>query len=1071
MNADIEEVREAVMRCHALREQGVSEAVLRGEFQSRLRLMFPDAEDQRWINHYSEGAEARTTIGVGGDTQSSRFIDNLVGSTTIEYESDVRDFTKRNTGYLQVKEHVAGLLRQGAPISHIRGVLSDTVEWIVYNASLHHGVTPETCTPDDVELTELESFQPSAFDDLEAERLALFLMRHLARQRSHPLAARYLVVDLGLESPAYRRTAMALVSLVQAGRATDPATALATELWSRFVDHLEGVDAPFRVGPYVDEVYLNLMARLLSANALNRLAVASDDEELASIVDGSYFYDRYRIDNLVEHDYFGWLARPPHLSELLPIAADIQRDLYAYDFSIPIGEDLFGRLMAQVARRGRRKLLGQEWTPRWLAKLLADRCLGDLPEGQPPEIVDVCCGSGAILAEVLRAARTRYGYSDIDAFHDVVTGFDIDPMAVALAKTTWITVLAGEINAASEPVTIPVYHADSLYSVTPVSVPSSLADLDTVDIDLDGETVALPSPLLRPDYRELFDRLVDWAYDEACDTRAPVPTLPDAAAVVDLVVSATHANLTDDLRNETAEAFLDLAVRMRNLAVAGRNGIWAFILRNTYRPGLLAGQFNGLVSNPPWLAMSALADNPYRDVLTRRASQYGVMPAGQSFLHLELATMHLLHGIDRYLRPGAAIACLVPGTVLNGYHHERLRQREYLHCERPVPFALSDVWQVAPGTFKYPGAALIGRRMDSPSDADYPPSAGAIAAPDGLAYADFARREIGSSRTAWTLESAGLPAFHAGSGPVSQQGADIMPRTAVCLEILDESGTEYRVDTPERGTEWGFTVKQAKQLTGSRFRGYVAPRFIHRLALSENLLPFVFGPHQPPVAIPATRDAYGAWRIYEPHEIRNMGFTRTARRFAAINNRLATAGAGHPLESRIDVRRKLTNQRFGSTGSLVIAGAGGKFICAACVAIPDALDLIIDQTLYWQVVADDNHAWFTTGMLNSTALTEAVLPFNPRGDFGPRHIHALPYRLMPAYDPDDSDHTAVAAYARQLSAVAATESLEDAYLADPRNALAIRRRRLRTLLTNTDAFRDLDRLCSALLGTGPPISS
>ena len=1071
MTAAIPAVLETMIRCSNLREQGVSEAVLRGEFQSHLRRMFPAEDDQRWINHYSEGAEARTTIRGDTETDSTRFIDNLVGSTTIEYEANLRDTTKRNTGYGQVKEHVSGLLRRGVPISHIRGVLSDTVEWIVFDADLIHGSTPETCAPSDIELTELETFLPSAFDDAEAQRLALFLTRHLARQRSHPLAAHHLAIDLGLESPTYRRTAGALANLVEAGRATDPSIALATELWAKFVDHLEGVDAPFRVEPYVDEIYLNIMARLLTANALNRLAIASDDDELGSIVDGSFFRDRYRINNLVEHDYFGWLARAPHLAALLPIAADIQRDLYAYDFGVSIGEDLFGRLMAQVASRGRRKLLGQEWTPAWLARLLAVRCLEDLPEGQPPEIVDICCGSGAILAETLRAARARYGYSDIDAFHTVVTGFDIDPMAVALAKTTWIIALADEINAASEPVTIPVYHADSLYAVTPVSVPSSLADLATVDIELDGETVTLPSQLLRPDCRELFDRLVDWAYDDACDTNAPLPTLADAIAVVDHTASATSATVSQDLLGAIADAFLDLAVRMRTLADSGRNGIWAFILRNTYRPGLLAGQFNGLVSNPPWLAMSALADNPYRDVLTRRAQQYGVMPAGQSFLHLELATMHLLHGIDRYLRPGAAVACLVPGTVLNGHHHERFRQREYLHCARPVPLAVADVWQVASGTFKYPGAALVGRRVANRADADQPVTSGALATENGLEHADFALREIGDARTAWTLEAAGLPAVTAASAPVSQQGADIMPRTAVCIELLDISGTEHRVDTPQRDTEWGFTVKQPKQLVGSRFPGYVAPRFIHRLALSENLLPFSFGPLLPPVAIPASRDDSGEWQIYEPHQVRNMGFTRTARRFAAINARLATAGAGHPLEKRIDVRGKLTKQRFGSSGTLVVAGAGGKFICAACFPVPEAQDLIIDQTLYWQVIADDDQAWFTAGVLNSTALTEAVLPFNPRGDFGPRHIHALPYRLIPSYDADDSNHTTIAARARELAAAAAAKRSEDAYLADPRKALAVRRRRLRTLLTGTNAFRDLDRLCSALLGTGPPVTS
>ena len=90
---------------------------------------------------------------------------------------------------------------------------------------------------------------------------------------------------------------------------------------------------------------------------------------------------------------------------------------------------------------------------------------------------------------------------------------------------------------------------------------------------------------------------------------------------------------------------------MAELAFANRNGIWAFILRNTYRPGLLTGQFNGLVSNPPWLAMSGLADNPYRAMLTARAKLYGIRPTGSSFLHLELGTTHLLHAVDRYLKP------------------------------------------------------------------------------------------------------------------------------------------------------------------------------------------------------------------------------------------------------------------------------------------------------------------------------------------------------------------------------------------------------------------------------------
>lgn len=1069
MSANIEQAREALIRCRGLREKGAVEAVVRGEFQSRLRSIFPGKDDERWINHYGEGAEAHTKVGTKTGRAADRFIDNLVGSTTIEYEADLRIKAKRDEGYNQVKEHAAGLIRAGAKDSQVRGILSDTVEWYAYDVALRPGADPASCTTEDIQLSEVETFTEASDDDQAAERLTLFLRRHLAREQSRPLIAENLSFDLGLESPAYRRNVTALTALVEAGRKSNPSIALATDLWSHFVDHLEGAGGAFRTGPYVDEVYLNILARLLSANALAGSAIVSADDELQAMLNGAYFRDRYQLDNLVEQDYFGWISSPTHIGGFLPVAREIQRDLYAYNFSRRAEEDLFGRLMAQLARRSQRKLLGQEWTPGWLSRHLAERCLDLLPAGEAPAIVDMCCGSGAILAEVIKAARDRYGYADITALHEVVTGFDIDPLAVALSKTTWVITLAAEINAAAAPVTIPVYHADSLFAVTPVSASiPMLGEGDTIDITLDGETIKLPAGLVHPDYRELFDRIVDWAYDEARDTGAPALTEDDATATLDTAAASSGVSLPAELRQAAIAAVLALANRMKELAAAGRNGIWAFILRNTYRPGLLAGQFNGLVSNPPWMAMSALADNPYREVLSRRATLYGVKPAGQSFLHLELGTTHLLHAVDRYLKPGAAVACLVPGTIFNGTHHERFRQRAYLTSARPVPFCVSEVWQVAPGTFKYPGAALIGHKEAGPGAANKPPQHGFVARQDGPEAADFSIRKIGTTRTAWVLEKGGMPAAPAGSEEVSQQGADIMPRGAVCLEILNNTGSEYRVDTPTRDTTWGFTVKQVKELAGERFPGHVAPRFIHLMAQSENLLPFMLGDDRAPVAIPASRDAAGAWQIYEPAEIRRMGLTNTARRFTAINTRLASVGAGNTLEYRINVRNKLTNQQFGDAGCLVLSGAGGKHICAACLPLTEADELVIDQTLYWQVVPDEDEAWFRTGVLNSSALTEAILPFNPEGDFGPRHIHTLPYRLMPAFDSANEDHQRIAELARQLAAIAAAAKAGDAYLGDPNRSLPVRRRKMREALAATDEMKELGKLCAALLGTSAP---
>lgn len=1060
MTANYQKAKEAIERCRTLRDASSNEAVLRSTFESYLRSIFAAAEDQRWINHYGEGAEAHTKIGAKDGGAANRFVDNLIGSTSLEYEADLRVKAKFDDGYRQVREYTSASIRQGADISQVRGILSDTIVWHIYDVTLKHGIDPASCTPEDIELDEVETFEAVA-DDATANQFISFIRRHLAREQSRPLFAENLALDLGLESKAYQDKISILFRLVKDARANDLSVELATSLWSRFVDHLEGEGGAFRSGPYIDEVYLLIMARLLGANALAGRAISSDVAELKTILNGSYFLTHYQLVNLVEQDYFGWVSRDEHINGFIPIAQSIQRDLYVYDFSRLFEDDLFGRLMAQIARRSHRKLLGQEWTPTWLAHHLSERCLDGLPDGEAPAIVDMCCGSGAILAEVIRSAKARLGYNTISELQGVVTGFDIDPLAVALAKTTWVLVLKGELNRASAPVTIPVFHADSLFAITPVTASMPLiGESDTIEIELDGESVTFPVVLVQPEYRDLFDCIVDWAYDEARDSNGSDPVLVDAEAVID----AAGATIASELRPIVSEAALALALRMKHLAKANRNGIWAFILRNTYRPGLLAGQFNGLVSNPPWLAMSALADNPYRALLAKRAELYGVNPAGSSFLHLELGITHLIHAVDRYLQPNAAIACLVPGTIFNGKQHERLRQREFLRSRRPVPLLIEEIWQIAPNTFKYPGAAIIGKKASTLKDAAVAISKGMLAKQEGVEEVDFSIKSLGTHRSAWALAKGGMPAGASGSTNVSKQGADLMPRTAVCVEILSTSGSECRVTTPSAGTKWSFTVKQPKKLKDELFPGYVAPNYLYEMAQSENLLPFILGPHRAPIAIPAVKQADGSWEMQSPLEIRRLGHRQTALRFQKVNDRLTAAGERNDLQTRIDVRLKLTNQRFGDDGYLVLSGAGGTYICAACLPVSEATRLIIDQTIYWQVVTNADDAWFRTGMLNSSALTDAVLPFNPEGDFGPRHIHTLPYRVMPPYDPSNPNHVAVAKAARDVAAKVSAVFDADSYISDPSKALHVRRRKLREKLEEVSDVQDLERRCAITLG-------
>lgn len=135
-----------LVRAPQLREEGRNEAVLRSEFQSWLRRVFPDAADQAWMNHYSESAEAHTRVRETRGGYGHNFVDTLIRRTVIEYESDLRITARFDHGREQVREYAAGAVNAGIPISQIRGVLSDTVEWYVFDVDVRSGITAGHCT-------------------------------------------------------------------------------------------------------------------------------------------------------------------------------------------------------------------------------------------------------------------------------------------------------------------------------------------------------------------------------------------------------------------------------------------------------------------------------------------------------------------------------------------------------------------------------------------------------------------------------------------------------------------------------------------------------------------------------------------------------------------------------------------------------------------------------------------------------------------------------------------------------------------------------------------------------------
>lgn len=1079
--AQIRSANEFIRAALRLIAEGKVEDVIRHNFTSYLRRIFPDTPS--WLERHIEGGEAAVKFAKGGRTRTG-FVDNLIDLTAIEYESDLTSRAKFETGYGQVKDYCASLLNKGYDPELVVGVLSDTVRWRAYRIQ---SVTPPASGKlgrEHIELEEIEQIDLSASDEVAAKALISFLSRYLGRLGARPLNATSIAKDLGFDSRFCGEHIEALRDVVvTASHARPDYAELIAILWGRFVSYLQdqAATASFDQATYTDELYILTLAKLVIANIIERKALLSDDDELRAILQGEFFRNR-GLGNLVEYDYFGWLNEGSFLEDLLPTARALQDDLRAYDFSSIPSEDIFGQMMAQLARRSHRLLLGQEWTPNWLARLIVNNVLSKLPQGEVPQLVDMCCGSGAMIVETVKITKDRVEAEmagelierKLQLLTQAITGFDIDPLAVMLSKVSWVIAARDWLEPfGAFSVTIPVYHADSLFAITPLSEIME-DEQEFYRLRIADSEINLPRFLISPEFQSSFDAMLDFGYSVAISIGATALKLDEALLEGEISSVLSRSSVeADNGQREAAKTFLrELTLTVNRLNREGRNGIWVFILRNSYRPGLVAGQFNGLVSNPPWLALSKVADNPYRAVLRMKAEQFGIRPPGPSFLHIEMATIFLLHAVDRYLQDGAVIGCIAPDSVLNGYHHNPFRTAAYRTARRPVKFALDEIWRVEEHTFKNKAVVLFGRKEQQ--DPGQPnPIPGELAKETGVTPLMF-YRNIQGRRTAWSEQDLDTGAAGFFTPASFHQGADIMPRTLFFHELSPAAVVggkmQWRVSPIDVGSSpLAFVIKDAKKCKDFRLVPCVLPDDLFFDVLTSNLLtPFEI--NQPLKALlPIRKDARQVWEPLDQAAIAAKG-SGTVSAFRQLNRALGSAASLETIWELINMRGKLAQQIIGSGGYLVFTGTSGGIVCSA-FAETDSFDLnklIVDQTLNWARVENEDEATYLTGLFNSEAINEVIQDFQPEGAFGKRHIHSLPFGVTPPFDETQTAHQEVVKQTKRLLAEYAEAKANDPELRDllnpNRSTLARRRSVITAKLKQLPSYEDYAIACRTLYG-------
>jgi len=546
-------------------------------------------------------------------------VDNLFGNLVIEFE---RDLSKtRREAEEQLQRYVACLWSQEPPAKRAPYLCmaADGIHFVIYSPTVEERESWEI-QPEDVRLEVVEEVDLAAFTPPE---VYFWLDRYFLRKEILAPTTEIIVKDFGLRSHAFRAAGQTLLS--RWGNLKDqPEFSVVYESWARYLLIVYGTSVADEE-LFIRHTYLSTLAKLMAWRRLTGERTAPDDDQILSLLEGQFFKEQ-GIENFLEEDFFSWVAREDAKGTGVETARQLLSLLQNYNLR-ELSEDVLKSLYQELVDPATRHDLGEYYTPDWLAHRMIRRLLEDNPQGR---LLDPSCGSGTFLYLAVGEKRERLGDTRQTLEHvlDSVVGVDIHPLAVTVAKTNYILALGDLLKKRQGKVTIPIYLSDT------IRLPERWADTPMADyeVEIDDQTIYLPQALLESP--ELYDEAIEAAKEFAVQNVGRQPTGEQFTNYL----RAQHPNLLED--DVPLQKLFVVSKALKNLIESKRDTIWAFVLKNIYKPLFLKGNFDFVVGNPPWLSFS-YAEPKYQEFLKEQVTKtYGLLSGrGKLIPSLELATL------------------------------------------------------------------------------------------------------------------------------------------------------------------------------------------------------------------------------------------------------------------------------------------------------------------------------------------------------------------------------------------------------------------------------------------------
>lgn len=961
-------------------------------------------------------------------------VDVFLGNLIIEFESDL--VSNLQEAEDQLRRYVSILWSGKKHRVEWLALASDGMNFRVYRPRTHV-LLGKKVAEQDVFLEEIDKCNLDVMYQKQGSKwVYVWLDRYLLYRTLIPPTTEEFVKDFGLVSSSFKISNSLLKTAWKKIKGTG-AKAIYDE-WAKYLEIVYGSKVESE-DLFIRHTYLATLAKLMAFMFYSGSALPSL-EEVEKIISGDIFSE-WGIYGFLEEDFFSWISKESIKEQGLKFVMDLLERLKRYDLT-QLEEDVLKGLYQELVDPKERHDLGEYYTPDWLAESIVQNTLKALPDSS---VLDPACGSGTFLVAAIKFKRKHLKNKEsprnlLNHILNNVVGIDVHPLAVITSKVNFLLALGDLIRKYRRGrITVPVYMGDS------IRLPEEVQTLE------EGVVVYIVKG--SKDKQFLIPKVVAEnaeAHDEV------IQTIREYVRVLGKFEQATFKNFIETRSEEFTKilrknskfekplinSLFKTALTMAELQKEGKDTIWAFILKNLFKPlffFLREKKFDIVIGNPPWLSYRYVKSIEYQSELKKLIiERYKLLPSDkpQLMTHMELATLFLLRAADLYLKSDGQIGFVMPRSVFPADQHDNFRRGAFVHPE--LGFSdIFDLLDVKP-LFNVPSSVFFVRKGEK---VKYPVNTVVHSGnlPTKNCRLEEAEKYLNRRRTSLNIGKIGKRTFLTEKVfkiPIRRsdyygkiyQGATVVPRQLWLIDIVPHPKFGINLQNPKLRTSKRAQKRAKEGYKDLSLEGIVESRFLFAALTGSEIVPF--GCLTPIVVILPIEPQKTQHRLIHSEEAHTRGFFHLEKWLLKAEKeweqRQGEKAGRMTIYERLNRQSGLSRQNPSSKYK-VLYNTSGTYL-ASSVWKNRSLSLtingrklklngtIIDHKLYYYETNSEEEAFYLSTVLNSSIIDETIKQAQSRGEFGPRDIHKKPFEIsIPKFDPKDMIHSQLSDLGRKCT--------------------------------------------------------